>query len=188
MNGLWWAVLAVGAATALPKKQEHNLMKLPSFRGVAEVRSSLPGRMRLYVPAVTQDMERAGQMKSQLESTGVIQLVEVQPRTGSVLVRYDEAKVQAPVVLGAVMKLMNLEGRLDAVPVGKLREGMRVLARAVNAGVLDATAGILDAKTVVAAALTVGALRSKAQIGWAVPGAMTLLWWASNLFGVRDYE
>ena len=188
MNGVWWAALAVGAA-ALPKKQqEHNLMKLPSFRGVAEVRSSLPGRMRLYVPSVMRDMERAGRMKSQLESTGVIRLVEVQPRTGSVLVRYDEAQVQAPVVLGAVMKLMNLEGRLDAVPVGKLREGMRVLARAVNAGVLDATGGILDAKTVVAAALTVGALRSRAQIGWAVPGAMTLLWWASNLFGVRSYE
>ena len=47
MKGVWWLALAAGAAAALPKKQEHNLMKLPSFRGVAEVRSSLPGRMRL---------------------------------------------------------------------------------------------------------------------------------------------
>ena len=54
MKGVWWLALAAGAAAALPKKQEHNLMKLPSFRGVAEVRSSLPGRMRLYVPAIRQ--------------------------------------------------------------------------------------------------------------------------------------
>ena len=35
MKGVWWLALAAGAAAALPKKQEHNLMKLPSFRGVA---------------------------------------------------------------------------------------------------------------------------------------------------------
>ena len=41
MNGIWWLALAAGAAAALPKKQQHNLMKLPSFRGVAEGRASL---------------------------------------------------------------------------------------------------------------------------------------------------
>ena len=188
MNGVWWAVLAAGAAAALPKKQQHNLMKLPSFRGVAEVRSSLPGRMRLYVPAVMSAPAQAEEMARQLQGTGVIRAVSVQPKTGSVLVLYDESKVQAPVVLGAVMKLMGLDQKLNAVPVGKARQDAAMLLRAVNQGVLDATGGLLDAKTVAAAALTVGALRSKARIGWAAPGAMTLLWWASNLFGARDYE
>lgn len=53
MNGFLWAALAAGAAAALPKKQTRNRMKLPSFRGLAEVRASLPGRMRLYMPAVS---------------------------------------------------------------------------------------------------------------------------------------
>ena len=66
VNGVWWAALAVGAAAALPKERKHNLMKLPSFRGKAEVRSSLPGRMRLYMPAVSQAREQAEQMKAQL--------------------------------------------------------------------------------------------------------------------------
>ena len=188
MNGVWWAVLAAGAAMALPKERKHNLMKLPSFRGVAEVKSSLPGRMRLYMPAVSASPALAEQMKAQLIGTGVIHRVEIEPRTGSVLIHYDESKVQAPVVMGAAMKLRGLDAQAGAAPVGKVREGARMLLRSVNAGVLDATGGLLDAKTLAAGALTIAALRSKAKLGWATPGALTLLWWASNLFGARNYE
>lgn len=188
MNGVWWAVLAAGAAMALPKERKHNLMKLPSFCGVAEVKSSLPGRMRLYMPAVSASPALAEQMKAQLIGTGVIHRVEIEPRTGSVLIHYDESKVQAPVVMGAAMKLMGLDAQAGAAPVGKVREGARMLLRSVNAGVLDATGGLLDAKTLAAGVLTIAALRSKAKLGWATPGALTLLWWASNLFGARDYE
>ena len=188
MNGFLWAALAAGAAAALPKKQTRNRMKLPSFRGLAEVRASLPGRMRLYMPAVSDARAQAEQMKTQLESTGVIRRVDIEPRTGSVLILYDEAAVQAPVVMGAAMKLMGLDGKVNAEPAGKVRQGMRALLRAINAGVLDATGGLLDVQTLAAGTLTVAALRSKAQAGWAVPGAMTLLWWASKLFGVREDE
>lgn len=188
VNGVWWAALAVGAAAALPKERKHNLMKLPSFRGKAEVRSSLPGRMRLYMPAVSQAREQAEQMKAQLAGTGVISRVEIEPRTDSVLICYDESQVQAPVVMGAAMKLMGLDGKMNPAASGKVREGLHTLLDAVNTGVLDATAGLLDAKTLAAAALTVAALRSRAQKDWAVPGAMTLLWWASRLFGAQGDE
>ena len=149
-----------GAAAA--QQPRHNWMKLPSFCGVAEVRSSLPGRMRLYIPAVSGACEQAAQMKAQLESTGVIHQVTVEPRTGSVLVRYDESQVQAAVVLGAVMKLLGLEEKMKTVPSSKVQQGIQLLLSTVNQGVLDATNGLLDAKTLTAGALTVAALRSKA--------------------------
>lgn len=188
MNGIWWLVLAAGSVAALPKAQKHNQMKLPSFRGVAEVRASIPGRMRLYMPAVSEFPEAAKQMRTSLIGTGVIHSVQAETRTGSVLICYDESKVQAPVVMGAAMKLMGLDEKVKSAPVGKLREGIRTLMRGINAGILDATNGILDAKTVAAGALTIAAIRSKTRMGWAAPGAITLLWWASNLFGARDYE
>ena len=188
MNVIGWAALAAGTAVLLPKQPKHNLMKLPSFRGVAEVRSSLPGRMRLYIPAVSGAYEQAAQMKAQLEGTGVIHQVAVESRTGSVLVRYDESKVQAAVVLGAVLKLLGLEEKVKTAPSSKVQEGIQLLLSAVNQGVLDATNGLLDVKTLAAGALTVAALRSKTQKGWAAPGAMTLLWWASKLFGAQSNE
>ncbi len=188
MNAIGWAALAAGAAVLLPNSPKHNLMKLPSFRGVAEVRSSLPGRMRLYVPAVTQEPALTEQMVQQMESTGVIHQVKAEPRTGSVLICYDESKVQAPVVLGAMMKLMGLDGKVKTAPASKVQEGIKLLLNAVDQGILDATDGLLDAKTLTAGALTVAALRSKTKYGWAAPGAMTLLWWASKLFGAQSNE
>ena len=188
MNAIGWAALAAGAAVLLPKPPKHNLMKLPSFRGVAEVRSSLPGRMRLYMPAVSASPALAEQMKAQLIGTGVIHRVEIEPRTGSVLIHYDESKVQAPVVMGAAMKLMGLDVKAQSAPASKAREGVQLLVRAVNQGIMDATGGLLDAKTLAAGIMTVAALRSKAQKGWAAPGAMTLLWWASKLFGAQSNE
>ena len=188
MNGILWLALAAGAAAALPKKQQHNQMKLPSFRGVAEVRASLPGRIRLYMPAVSQQPELAAQMKAQLEGTGAVHQVMMQPLTGSVLILYDESQVQAPVVLGAAMKLMGLDDQVNAPASGKVQQGVQLLLRAVNQGVLDATSGLLDTKTLAAGALTIAALRSKAQKGWAAPGAMTLLWWAARVFGAPSHE
>lgn len=188
MNGIWWLALAVGSAAALPKAQKHNQMKLPSFRAVAEVRASIPGRMRLYMPAVCEFPDLAEQMRASLTGTGVIHAVRVEPRTGSVLICYDESKVQAPVVMGAAMKLMGLDEKVKSAPAGKLRAGLRTLMCGVNEGILNATNGILDARTVAAGALTIAAVRSKTRMGWAAPGAITLLWWAANLFGARSYE
>ena len=44
MNTTLLAALALGGAALSVKKptQNHNLMRLPSFRGIAEVRASLP--------------------------------------------------------------------------------------------------------------------------------------------------
>ena len=112
----------------------------------------------------------------------------MQPLTGSVLILYDESQVQAPVVLGAAMKLMGLDDQVNAPASGKVQQGVQLLLRAVNQGVLDATSGLLDTKTLAAGALTIAALRSKAQKGWAAPGAMTLLWWAARLFGAQSHE
>ena len=64
-NGYW---IAVAAASLLmtPKVQPRNQMKLPSFHGVAEVRASIPGRIRLYMPAVSLNPDAAARMKKQI--------------------------------------------------------------------------------------------------------------------------
>ena len=57
------AVLGVLALSA-PKEPQHNLMKLPSFKGILEVRASIPGRMRLHVPSLSGSMDQAEQARS----------------------------------------------------------------------------------------------------------------------------
>lgn len=62
------------------------------FQRVLEVRASIPGRMRLFVPSLAGGMEQALQVREQLLGTGVVHRVELEPLTGSMLVCYDERK------------------------------------------------------------------------------------------------
>ena len=184
MKRSWLLALALGgAALSLSKtQQEHNLLRLPSFRGLAEVRASLPGRMRLYMPAIAQHWQQAEQMRTQLESTGAVREVALNPHTSTVLIRYDERQVEGAVVLGAAMKLMGLDAAAQQEPVSRMESGLKTLFASVNHGVLEATNGLLDARMLAGGVLTVAAVRSMKLYGAAVPGAMTLLWWAASIF------
>lgn len=158
MNTTLLAALALGGAALSVKKptQNHNLMRLPSFRGIAEVRASLPGRMRLYLPAVSANHEAAEEMKRQLEATGV------------------------------VLKLMGLTDALQKEPVSRIQSGLNTLMAAINHGLLEATNGLLDVRTLAGCALTFAGVKSLAVSGAAVPGAMTLLWWAASIWRRND--
>lgn len=54
---------------------------------------AIPGRHAwLFVPSLAGGMEQALQVREQLLGTGVVHRVELEPRTGSMLVCYDERK------------------------------------------------------------------------------------------------
>lgn len=188
MNTTLLAALALGGAALSVKKptQNHNLMRLPSFRGIAEVRASLPGRMRLYLPAASANREAAAEMKRQLEATGVVHEVALNFRLSTALIRYDETKVEAAVVQGAVLKLMGLTDALQKEPVSRIQSGLNTLMAAINHGLLEATNGLLDVRTLAGCALTFAGVKSLAVSGAAVPGAMTLLWWAASIWRRND--
>ena len=155
-----WTALAVAGlvgVAALGSGDTRNKMKLPSFAGVAEVRSSLPGRMRLGMPAIALKPELALQMKEQLENTGVVEL-------------------------------MGLDEEIHKHPLCRVDEGIRSLLNAVDYAVYERTNGLLDARVLAGGALCAMALHSAKLSGWAVPGAMTLLWWASSLWRNGDHE
>ena len=125
------AVLGVLALSA-PKEPQHNLMKLPSFKGILEVRASIPGRMRLFVPSLAGSMEQALQVREQLLGTGVVHRVELEPRTGSMLVCYDERKVEAAVIEGAVIKLLGLDAVINGKQKSRMESGLHTILDAVD--------------------------------------------------------
>lgn len=176
------AVLGILALSA-PKEPQHNLMKLPSFKGILEVRASIPGRMRLFVPSLAGGMEQALQVREQLLGTGVVHRVELEPRTGSMLVCYDERKVEAAVIEGAVIKLLGLDAAINGKQKSRMENGLHTIFDAVDRGVMGATNGLMDGKMLAGTALSVLAIKEWRLAGLAVPGAMTLLWWAARLFG-----
>ncbi len=188
MNTSWLIGLTLSGAvlSASCHTEDRNLMHLPSFRGIAEVRASLPGRMRLYIPSVSAYPEVAADMKRQLEATKVVSRLTINAKLSTVLICYDESQVEAAVIQGAVLKLMGLSEALQKTPTSRIETSLRTLAGAVNRGLLDATNGLLDLRTLLGGTLTFAGLKSLMSSGPAMPGAMTLLWWACSLWRRND--
>jgi len=186
-NGYW---IAVAAASLLmtPKVQPRNQMKLPSFHGVAEVRASIPGRIRLYMPAVSLNPDAAARMKKQMEDTGAVHEVRINPSTGTVLLLYDETQVEAAVVEGAAIRLMGLDEAIQRQPVSKMEKSLQMLWNSINHGVMETTGGWMDARMLAGAALSIAAVRSLMMNGAVLPGGITLLWWASSIFSRSRHD
>ncbi len=186
-NGYW---IAVAAASLLmtPRVQPRNQMKLPSFHGIAEVRASIPGRIRLYMPAVAANPDAAAQMKKQMEKTGAVHEVSINSSTGTVLFLYDENQVEASVVEGAAIRLMGLEEAIQHPPASKMEKSLQALWSSINHGVMETTKGWMDARMLAGTALSAAAVRSLIANGAVLPGGITLLWWASSIFSRNRHD
>ena len=90
MKSGYWIAAAAASLLMTSRPQPRNQLQLPSFHGIAEVRASIPGRIRLYMPAVTTNPEAAELMKKQMEETGAVYKVTINSSTGTALFLYDE--------------------------------------------------------------------------------------------------
>ena len=187
-SGYWIAAAAAASLLMNPRVQPRNQMKLPSFHGITEVRASIPGRLRLYIPAVTTHPELAAQMKKKMEETGAVHEVNINPAIGTVLFLYDEAQVEASVVEGAAIRLMGLDEAIQRQPVSRMESGLRTLWDSINHGVMETTKGWMDARMLAGTALSIAAIRSMMMNGAVLPGGITLLWWASSIFSRNRHD
>ena len=103
----------------------------------------LPGRLRLRVPAIRQidqaQQEWAFVWRDLLDGTGEIESVEVNPTTGSVLIRYDPDRLTEAELLAFLRGVNRLVlrhwTRLAALPPAELSEALQRLVRSIRAGI-----------------------------------------------------
>ena len=122
-------------------------------------------------------------MKETLEAAGAVHSVTLNTRTATALICYDEAQVGAAVVEGAAIRLMGLDAEIAHPAACRAAKGLKMGFDALDRGIRDATDGFFDARTLAGVALAVGGLGSMVRHGAGVPGAMTLLWWATDILG-----
>lgn len=159
---------------------------LPSFRGICEVRSSAPGRLRLDLPLCKSKSVLAEQTGKQLLSTGCVKSVHFSPVTGSMLILYDQKQVDAPVLIGAIIKLMGLQDSLHAKENPLFLEKLHMVSDALDRACLDATNGWFDGRLLTGGCLLYAAVYQGMKNGFSLPGTATLLWWASSLLRKGD--
>lgn len=162
---------------------DNNMLNLPSFKNLIEVKSSLEGRIRFYIPMLKANVVQAEALVEQAKRIPVIKKCEVNIITGSVVLEYDRENIDAQTLEGAIIKLLGLDSALDSGRLSKIESEVKSIAKAIDNGIYDYTNGILNAKSLLGLMLVFGAIFRIRNTGYRMcPDYLTLLWWATALF------
>ena len=171
------------AALAGRAKQNKVLQGLPNFQtGPIQIAHALPSRIRFFIPLIRDNTEAVRAGIEQISALKGIETVAHSMVSGSLTVRFDPDIVPPPLLFSAIAHLLGLEHELNKpVSSGVLKE-IRELQGSLNRMVHNETRGILDLQTIAVGGLLIIGVRKLVLEKWvAVPGGLTLIWWALNL-------
>ncbi len=175
------------AALAGKAKQNKVLQGLPMLQtGPLQVAHAIPGRIRFVVPGLKEHCDEMVSGLNQLKDVKAVDEVSYSTITGSIVVLYDQSRIDPPLLFAVLARLLGLEQELEKPVDSKVVEEIRELAGSINRMVHNETRGILDLQTLAIGSLVFLGGKKLLQDRWtAVPGGLTLIWWAFNLMS-RD--
>jgi len=158
-----------------------------------------PGRLRVRLEGLREDRTAATSLADHLAGLDGVIDVAVRPRTGSVLCRYDEARLDAPRLVTAVRRHTGIATVLRAdepLPVSlrpplhsssSLGRAVADIFRGLDRDILYATGGRLDLGALAGLSLLAGGATEIAvtrQIP--APPWFSLAWWAFRTFSMFE--
>lgn len=159
---------------------KKNKANVPSFKGVLEVKHSIKGRIRFYIPILKENEEAKSILMTQLSRVPAIKTIEANLIIGSLLICYDEKTVDTAVLIGVIAKLLGLEEALSKKPEALVTREMKSMKEAVNMAVYEKTNGLMDSKSLFILLTIIGGfiiVKSNPKI---FPNGYTLLRWGAN--------
>ena len=160
-------------------KESSSVRSLPNFTGLLETKHSLPGRVRFRVPALREDVAGRETAAREMPRIQGVESVEVNPITGSVLIRYQPGRVEPEMLFAVLARLLDLEHELDRAVQPLIAKELRRLGAAANHAVYESSHGLIDLWTGIPLALAVWGLRKVLREGLgSVPSGFILLWWS----------
>ena len=165
-------------ASLLRKKNRMNT-GLPSIQGKLETAHAIPGRLRLN-SQLLEGLQSNTHKKiaAEIRKIDGIEKVDINTRTGSLLILYDPPVIQPFVVHGIVVKVLGLETDLEASPDGWLTRELELIGRSLNQQIYQSSGGLMDLRSSLMVSILMLALyRIVIQGDRALPGGINLLWW-----------
>ncbi len=159
---------------------KKNKANIPSFKGVLEVKHSIKGRIRFYIPILKENEEAKSILITQLSRVSAIKSIEVNLITGSLLICYEEKTVDTAVLIGVIAKLLGLEEAIAKKPEALVTREMKSMKEAINMAVYEKTNGLMDSKSLFILLTILGGFIIVKSNPIAFPNGYTLLRWGAN--------
>lgn len=154
--------------------------KLPEFKGVFEVKHSIPGRIRFKVNPLkgNEDLNQINFILDSFQKIDGIKDISINTTLGTILISYDINKLQPLLIMGVLIRLLGLESSVGKKPKSVVTSEVENITDSLNLAVYDKTNGLLDMKNIIMLTLIgIGIYKIKRQPRFGVSGS-TSLWWA----------
>jgi hypothetical protein len=152
-----------------------------STRAHARVEHHTPGRVRVRVPREDRSPERMDRVRRQLEAHPAVNAVEVNPQTGSVLVRGEHTNGLRG-ALDACLEIVEEDGPENVQEAGL--ESALVLVGSLDRWIARSTGGQLSLRWLVPASFVAVALRQLVRQGVTLG---ELPWFVLLYYGVDSF-
>jgi hypothetical protein len=170
--------ILVGALLGRPKSSTKPA--LLGLGGPIRTVHVLPGRVRFAVERLRGDAAAADALAGRLGRIEGVELVEVSPLSGSVLIRFRAETLEPELLFAAIVRLLGLEKELERAPSPLLTRELREAGQALNRAVYEQTGGLIDLWTAVPLLLAGIGLRKVIVERGSLPAGLTLIWWGYN--------
>ena len=94
---------------------------LPSFYGVIEVKHYHQGRLRIQTNSLIQNPELEMELLQNIKQIEGIESVKINDKIGSVLILFQETKIEASFLYLIILKMLHLEEEAFRKKPGKLK-------------------------------------------------------------------
>jgi len=168
--------LVEGIKSGLKDLTRRSLL---DYHGPIKTESNLPGRVRFRCAVLAGASDTGAFLAESLNKLPGVSSVEVNGVSGSALIHYDPERLSPEILFTAMLKLLHLEDEFLRTPQPFLAKEIRNVGSSLNRAVYDLTCGLTDLWTSLFILLAVlGFSKLKTDPTRALPGGITLLWWA----------
>lgn len=151
------------------------------FHGIVEVKHAIPGRVRFYIPVLKMDMGKGKTLEQQLLKAAAIKELKFSPMLGTLLIHYDEGKIDLITLTGVLAKLLGLEKELEKTPKSIMGLEVARVLKSANSAIYEQTDGLLDLNTAVSLAFLSMGILSMVRNPSVLPAGISLVYWAYNI-------
>ena len=167
----------------MSKKKGVTKPPLLQVRWPIQTSHLLPGRVRFHIPLYKGNQKGLDAAIVQLKKIEGVYEAQANSITASILIKFDESKLQADLVFAALIRLLGLEKEIERTPVPKFNKEISDIYKSMNQAVYANTNGMLDLKTAIALLIAAtGIYRIIAERSVSMPATLTMIWWAYNSF------
>lgn len=164
-----------------PDKSASNKLNMHSFYGLIEVKHAIKGRIRFKIDILKGNRKLSEELVKELDKIDLITNCQANILTASLLLEYDDSKIDGETIQGVIMKLLNLDKVMRKGRDSNIRLILRENIKAIDSGIYDFTRGYLDIRVVFILVFLLGAIYRYRKMNRNIFEILNLLWWSSSL-------